>query len=115
MGEQLHIQNYVGGKFYATPQTLANMEPALGKSYGLLARSNADDASKAVAAAKAAQKSWATRGYEERAKWLEKIANGIEERFERFAQAEARDCGKPIVLARRMDIARAVANFRFFA
>src|SRR5207249_4853070 len=34
---------------------------------------------------------------------------------DRFAAAEAKDTGKPVTLARTVDIPRAVANFRFFA
>lgn len=52
---------------------------------------------------------------EERANFLDKIANKIEERFEEFAQIESQDCGKPISTARGVDIDRAVKNFRFFA
>ncbi len=43
------------------------------------------------------------------------LARLIEEDLEGFARDESRDNGKPIALARRVDIPRAVANFRFFA
>jgi len=39
----------------------------------------------------------------------------IERDLEKFARAESIDTGKPISLARSLDIPRAVANFRFFA
>ena len=51
----------------------------------------------------------------ERADVLDAIANKIEERLEEFALAESLDTGKPLSLARTVDIPRAIANFRFFA
>ena len=44
-----------------------------------------------------------------------RIADLIERDLEKFARAESIDTGKPITLARSLDIPRAVANFRFFA
>jgi aminomuconate-semialdehyde/2-hydroxymuconate-6-semialdehyde dehydrogenase len=44
-----------------------------------------------------------------------RVADLIEENLEELAQAESIDNGKPISLARRVDIPRAVANMRFFA
>ena len=58
---------------------------------------------------------WSRTPAKERAKHLHKIADAIEERLEEFAVAESRDQGKPIWLARSVDIPRACLNFRFFA
>lgn len=44
-----------------------------------------------------------------------KVADILESRLEEFAIAESRDNGKPVSLARVVDIPRAVYNFRFFA
>ena len=46
---------------------------------------------------------------------LFRIAEIIESRLDEFAKLESRDQGKPIWLARTVDIPRAVHNFRFFA
>jgi aminomuconate-semialdehyde/2-hydroxymuconate-6-semialdehyde dehydrogenase len=46
---------------------------------------------------------------------LQKIASIIEARAEELAEAEMLDTGKPISLARRLDIPRAASNFSFFA
>lgn len=43
------------------------------------------------------------------------MAESIEENIEILASAESRDQGKPVALARRMDIPRAALNFRAFA
>lgn len=44
-----------------------------------------------------------------------KLAALIERDLEKFVAAESRDNGKPLSLARRVDIPRAISNFRFFA
>lgn len=50
-----------------------------------------------------------------RAYYLNRIADLIQTRLEEFARAESVDQGKPLWLARTMEIPRAVDNFRFFA
>jgi aminomuconate-semialdehyde/2-hydroxymuconate-6-semialdehyde dehydrogenase len=54
-------------------------------------------------------------GREGRSRALLKLADLIEADLDAFSRAESRDNGKPISLARKVDIPRAVANFRFFA
>lgn len=69
-------------------------------------------------AASAAQKAfpaWSQTPAAERSKFLLKIADLLESDLENLALAESHDTGKPLALARTMDIPRAVANFRFFA
>ncbi len=46
---------------------------------------------------------------------MQRLADAIEARLESFAEAESQDSGKPLALARTLDIPRAVANLRFFA
>jgi len=43
------------------------------------------------------------------------VAGEIERRFEEFLEAEVADTGKPVSLARHLDIPRGAANFRVFA
>lgn len=51
----------------------------------------------------------------ERTELLRRAADRIEERFEEFVTAEIADTGKPVIQARELDVARAIANFRAFA
>lgn len=51
----------------------------------------------------------------QRSSLLLKIADVIEERLDQFAEAESQDQGKPVWLAKKIDIPRAIHNFRFFA
>ena len=46
---------------------------------------------------------------------LSRIADLIEQNLEVLAKAESIDNGKPLWLAKKVDIPRAAANFRFFS
>ncbi len=52
---------------------------------------------------------------DERARLLHRLADLIDARLDEFAALESRDSGKPVALAKRLDIPRAVSNLRFFA
>lgn len=108
---------YIDGCFRepASGRLLPVHEPATGEVVGELALCGREEVEAAVAAAQAAFPGWASTPVENRARLLERIAAAIEERAEDFAAAESRDTGKPIGLARTLDIPRAIANFRFFA
>ena len=111
------IQNYINGILVA-PQNneyLDNFEPATGKIYSLIAKSNQQDLNQAVKSAEKAQIAWANTRAEEKARILTKIADLIDENAAELAKAEAIDNGKPISLAKNVDISRAAANMRFFA
>lgn len=82
---------------------------------GRVAAGGEPEVERAVEAARAAFAGWSQLTASARAGWLLKIAAGIEARFEAFALTESLDTGKPLALARRMDIPRAIDNFRFFA
>lgn len=94
---------------------LDGLNPANNSVLYKLARGNAEDVDAAVASARAAFPAWAAKAPEERAVFLDKIADGIEARFDQFAKAESEDQGKPFSLASKMDIPRAILNFRYFA
>lgn len=111
------LSNYINGE-WTPPQNRAYIdvfEPAKGSVYAQLPDSDASDIQEAVKAAKAAFPSWSKLTAAERSKHLLAVANRIEERLEELAEAESRDNGKPVSLARSVDIPRASANFRFFA
>lgn len=93
---------------------LDNYEPANGKIYGEIPNSNEDDVEKAYQAAKAAFPLWSNTTIDERSKIMLRIATLIEENIEQLAAAESRDSGKPLWLAKSVDIPRASANFRFY-
>ena len=111
------LKNYINGELRepSSKQYLDNYEPAKGEVYSLCPDSDERDVQLAVDSAKAAFESWSKTGLEERMMMLLKIADGIEKRFEEFVAAESKDNGKPLKLARAVDIPRAISNFRFYA
>ena len=90
-------------------------DPANAQPFAQVAAGTAADVEDAIAAADAAAPAWAALAPSERARWLEKLADALEARLADFAHAESRDGGKPMRLAREIEIPRAVANLRFFA
>lgn len=90
-------------------------EPATGRAYATCPAASAAEVDRAVQAAQAAFPAWSALPASERSRWLNKLADALEDRLEQFAQAESRDGGKPIALSRNAEIPRAVSNLRFFA
>ncbi|HET7177041.1 MAG TPA: aldehyde dehydrogenase [Gammaproteobacteria bacterium] len=112
----LEIRNYIDGKLAAASGGwLETHEPATGKVYARLPGSDATDVDAAVAAAAKAFPAWSRLSGEERGRWLLKLAELVERDLEKLARAESVDNGKPVDLARRLDIPRAISNLRFFA
>jgi aminomuconate-semialdehyde/2-hydroxymuconate-6-semialdehyde dehydrogenase len=111
------ILNYIGGELVepSSANYLDNIEPATGKVYSQIPDSDSADIETAVAAAKKAQEGWATMPAENRSALLMKVADLIDRDLEELARAESIDNGKPISLARTVDIPRASSNFRFYA
>ena len=117
MNPKNQIRNYIGGEFMDAQngETLPVINPATGKEYAQIPNSGAADIDKAVQAAQAAFPVWSTAGTRKRFRMLSRIADIIEQNLDNFAEAESRDNGKPLSLAKRVDITRAHQNFRFFA
>lgn len=113
----LTLGNLIGGRIVppVAGHYLESVEPATGHPYARVPASGAPDVEAAAEEAHAAFPRWAATPALERARFLLAIADRIESRAEELARAESIDSGKPIALARRLDIPRAAANFRFFA
>ncbi|HJT79576.1 MAG TPA: aldehyde dehydrogenase, partial [Chthoniobacterales bacterium] len=111
------ISNFIDGEFRepVSRKYLDNIEPATGKPYSLVPDSDGRDVEAAVAAAEKAFLAWSRTSSAERSRLLLRIADLIERDLEKLARAESIDTGKPITLARTLDIPRAASNFRFFA
>jgi aminomuconate-semialdehyde/2-hydroxymuconate-6-semialdehyde dehydrogenase len=90
-------------------------DPATREVASEVADGDARDVDAAVAAAQAAFPAWSTLPNSERARWMERLADALEARIDDFARFEAVDGGKPLALARDIEIPRAVSNLRFFA
>lgn len=115
--ERPRFRNFIDGAFVdpAGGAWMPVHEPATAGAYAEVAASGAADVEAAVDAAARAFPAWRDTPAERRAQLLSRMADAIEADAARFAAAESRDTGKPVSLAARMDIPRAVANLRFFA
>ena len=113
----MNIQNYINGEFLPpiTNSWVDNYNPSNGEVYGQIPNSGKEDVENAYQAAKEAFPSWSNSTLENRSQILSKIAALISERLPDLAAAESKDNGKPLKLAKAIDIPRASANFQFFA
>jgi aminomuconate-semialdehyde/2-hydroxymuconate-6-semialdehyde dehydrogenase len=111
------LTNYIDGELVppGSGDYLEDIEPATGSPFARAPDSDANDVARAVAAAEAAFPAWSRTPAAERSRVLLRIADLIDAGMEELARAESMDTGKPISLARSLDIPRASANFRFFA
>lgn len=113
----IQLNNYINGD-QVPPKCnayLDNFEPATGQVYSRIPDSDQEDVELAFQAAKAAFPAWSTTPLEERYRILIRISELIDHHLEELAEAESRDNGKPVWLARKVDIPRASSNFRFYA
>ncbi|MDZ4744865.1 MAG: aldehyde dehydrogenase [bacterium] len=113
----LHIRNFINGGFH-DPQAgewLNNINPAIGDVYSVVARSTAADVDMAVEAARNAFPAWSALSPRDRSQILMRISQRLHEHLDDLALAESVDNGKPLWLAKAMDIPRAIENMAFFA
>ena len=113
----LKIKNYINGELVApkSEQYIDNYDPSRGVVYSLIPDSDEQDTELAIQAAKEAFKTWSVTPKDVRSNYLLKIATLIEEQLDALAIAESLDNGKPLHLAKTVDIPRAAANFHFYA
>lgn len=113
----IRILNYINGRLQepVSGKYFDNFEPARGHVYAQIPDSGPEDVALAVNAAKEAFKTWGSMRAPERGAILYRLSELIDENLDRLAEAESRDNGKPLWLAKSVDIPRARDNFRFFA
>jgi aminomuconate-semialdehyde/2-hydroxymuconate-6-semialdehyde dehydrogenase len=113
----MNLLNYINGQLTEpiSKTYLDNIEPATGEVFSYVPDSDERDVQLAYEAAKNAFPSWSKTSLENRMMILMRVADGIEKNMEEFVKAESQDNGKPLKLARVVDIPRAVSNFRFYA
>ena len=109
-------KNFVGGEWVesAGGDTMEVLNPATGEVIAEVASSTAEDADRAVEAAKNALPEWLETTPGERADMLFKLADLIEENAEELAALESKNVGKPLSYARD-EMPVSADNIRFFA
>jgi 5-carboxymethyl-2-hydroxymuconic-semialdehyde dehydrogenase len=112
------LEHFIGGAYTpsADGATFEVADPVTNQPYATVAAGGPADVDRAVTAARQAfaEGPWPSLAARERARILNRIADGIEARAARIAELETFDTGLPITQARGQ-AARAAENFRFFA
>lgn len=111
------LKNYINGILTAptSGNYFNNYNPATGEVLNMIPDSGSEDVMLAVQSAEKAFPVWSEMAVEKRSEYLMKIAGLIKKNLDKFAFAESTDNGKPVWLATKVDIPRAVKNFEFFA
>ena len=109
-------RNYVNGRFVETGKTFQNICPVDGHVLSDVHEADAALVNEAVLGARRAlDGEWGQTHVEDRARYLHKVADLIERRFDDFLAAEVADTGRPMNQARKLDVYRGIHNFRTFA
>jgi 5-carboxymethyl-2-hydroxymuconic-semialdehyde dehydrogenase len=119
LGERLEdVKLYINGEFVDahSNETFENINPFTNEVTNLVAKGSSPDIEKAVSAASEAFQHgpWGLMKLSERMKYIDRIADLIEEEAETIAHLESLDSGLPISQTRKM-AARGAENFRFYS
>src|SRR5579885_47832 len=110
------IVHFINGEFVPSTRIFEKRSPLTGEVIAEVAEAGRAEVDAAVHAARRALRGpWARLTLAERSDLLFAVADGIMRRFDDFLAAEVADTGKPVSLARRLDIPRGAANFKVFA
>jgi aldehyde dehydrogenase (NAD+) len=98
-------------------ETLATVNPSTGEEICRVSAADSADVDKAVAAARAAFEHgpWRKMNASERGKLMHRLADLIEKHADELARLESLDNGKPVSVARAVDVAKAIGCYRYFA
>jgi aldehyde dehydrogenase (NAD+) len=97
-------------------KTFPTINPSTGEEICQVAEADAVDVDKAVAAARAAfEGPWRKLRASERGRLLHRLADLIEANADELARLETLDNGKPISVAKAVDVAKTIACYRYFA
>jgi acyl-CoA reductase-like NAD-dependent aldehyde dehydrogenase len=112
-------QLLIGGERVAAAdgRTFETLDPATAQPITTVAHAGAEDVDQAVKAARQAldEGPWPKTSAADRARLLNRLADRIEQHADELAELESLDNGKPVKLAKIVDVASAAAHFRHFA
>ena len=110
------IDNFIDGAYVGGSRRFDKRSPLNNHIIASVAEAGRSEVDAAVQAARAALAGpWGKLAVNERVDLLYGVANEINRRFDEFLEAECADTGKPMSLARHIDIPRGAANFKVFA
>ncbi len=98
-------------------KTFATVNPSTGEEICQVAEADAADVDKAVQAARRAfdQGPWKKMRASERGRMLHRLADLIEQNADQLARLETLDNGKPLSIAKAVDVTKTIACYRYFA
>ena len=106
--------HFIGGDWTSAGKGFPSKNPATGETLAAISQASAKDIDKAVAAARKAQKAWASDA-KARARVLYAIARLIQKQSRLYAVLETLDNGKPIRESRDIDIPLVARHFYYHA
>jgi phenylacetaldehyde dehydrogenase len=109
----------IGGRWRAgeSGQSLVSVDPATGRPLATLSRGGQADVDAAVGAARAAlaDTRWRDLNPLQRGELLHRLAELVEEHADELALIESLDNGKPVSVARAVDVGTTAKLFRYFS
>jgi aldehyde dehydrogenase (NAD+) len=109
----------INGSFVSSEsgRTFATVNPSTGEEICQVAEADAADVEKAVKAARIALEHgpWRKTTASERGRLLNRLADLIERHSDELARLETIDNGKPLMIAKAVDVAKTVSCYRYFA
>ena len=110
-------QLYIGGQWVdpSTEDSIAVVNPSTEEVIGHVPAGTAQDAERAIAAARAAFDGWAATSVAERAALLEAIAQGLGARQEELAALIASELGMPLILSSMIQVGLPMGQFATMA
>ncbi len=101
----------------ADGRTFATLDPSSGREIATVAQAGPEDAARAVSAARAALEDgpWGSMLAAGREQLMRALADAIEAHGQELAEIESLDNGKPVGLARFVDVSATVGHIRYFA
>ena len=99
-------KHYYDGAWQASTgsETLAVVSSATEQEFARVPRGTADDVNRAVQAARRGFQSWSRLAVEERAQWLEKLADAMKQRTPQIAEAIAHEVGTALGYATKVQV-----------
>lgn len=114
-GVEVSTAHWIGGERVSSSGTFDDVSPIDERTIAEISRGGAEEADRAVAAAKAATATWGAIPPKDRAETLHRLADGVEARVSELAAVETRDNGSLLRSMRNSVMPRVARNFRFFA
>ncbi|MFM1987345.1 MAG: NAD-dependent aldehyde dehydrogenase [Pseudomonadota bacterium] len=110
-------QLYIGGRWVApsSAETLEVTDSNTGERWATVPAGTAADADAAIAAARAAFEGWSQTPPEQRAEYVQKIADGLKARSDELAKAIATEVGMPLKLSTIVQVGGPVAAWANYA